>query len=325
MMKFGCSLEMVNLLTSGPCVFTRQSKKFWVDYFKYIAAVGFKGIELPFNCFNTDAMAFETGRSGIPCNARAITSKYGSPEGFLELLKELGIDEITSIHVNANDAMLELVATEKPAELYYNLFERLCLEGLEHAVSLKAGGLIISPTPEIGWILKYFDGDLKIFEEKTVEFMKKIVVMAREQGLTVGIKNEFWSLYRGIKICDLLDQIPEVSYAPDLAHLRISGESMNEILSKYLSRIAYIHVSDTNFEDKVENYKRVNAELPIQGSQKVFCDCGEGSIDIRGILQRLKENGYDGWVVCENKKTLDVYRGLLKLGWFINQNLGKEL
>ena len=118
-MKFACSLEMVNMLTSGPGAFTKQSKKFWMDYLKYIAAVGFRGIELPFNCFHSDAMAFEMGRSGIPCNADAIRTKYDSADGFLSFLKEIGIDEVTSVHINANDAMLELIAVEAEKETYY--------------------------------------------------------------------------------------------------------------------------------------------------------------------------------------------------------------
>ncbi|MCI8993403.1 MAG: sugar phosphate isomerase/epimerase [Eubacterium sp.] len=324
-MKFGCSLEMVNVLTSGPCAFTKQSKKFWIDYFKYIAAAGFQGIELPFNCFNSDAMAFETGRSGIPCNALAVASKYGSPEQFLELLKEFGIEEVTSVHVNANDAMLELAATESPAGEYYGLLEKLCMESLEHAHSLRAGGLVVSPTPELGWVLNYFKDSMDEFEEKTIACMKKLVQAGKEKGVCVAIKNDFWSCFAGEKTKELLEQVKEASFAPDLAHLYISKQPVVETLQSCSDRLAYVRMSDTSFEDAVGNYKRINAELPVSGSQKVFCDCGEGSVDIMGAMQCLKENGYDGWVICENKKTLDVYRGLLKLGWFVNHKLAKNL
>lgn len=324
-MRFGCSLEMVNMLTSGPCAFTKQSKKFWMDYFKYIAAAGFSGIELPFNCFNSDAMAFETGRSGIPCNALAIASKYGSPEAFLKMLQEIGIDEVTSVHVNANDAMLELAATESDAEAYFGLLERLCKEGLDHAVSLKAGGLIVSPTPELGWIMEYFKDDLDEFEEKTVACMENLVAAGKQSGIRVAFKNEFWSYFRGDKMSDLLRRIDGAAFAPDLAHLQIAETSIETMLNTYADKIAYLHISDTSFEDAVGNYKRINAELPVEGSQKVFSDCGEGSVDIAGAIKILENHRYDGWVICENKRTLDVYRGLLKLGWFVNYRLAKNL
>lgn len=282
-------------------------------------------MELPFNCFHSDAMAFETGRSGIPCNAQAIASKYGSPEQFLELLKEIEIEAVTSVHVNANDVMLELAATEAEAETYYDLLEKLYMEGLEHAHSLQAGGLVVSPTPELGWILRYFNDSMDEFEEKTIACIKKLVRAGKEKGICVAVKNDFWSYFAGEKTDSLLEQVKDASFAPDLAHLYISKQPVTETLKSCFERLAYVHMSDTSFEDTVGNYKRMNAELPVEGSQKVFCDCGEGSVDIMEAMHCLKENGYDGWVICENKRTLNVYRSLLKLGWFVNRELAKEL
>ncbi len=274
MMKFGCSLEMVNMLTSGPCAFTKQSKKFWMDYFTYIAAVGFRGIELPFSCFNSDAMAFETGRSGIPCNALAISSKYGSPEQFLDMLREIGIDKVVSVHVNANDAMLELVAVEGSSESYFDLLDQLFSEALAHAVSLHAAGLVVSPTPELGWVERYFGDQMEVFERKTIRALERISQAGSDKGVSVAVKNEFWSVYRGAKVGSVLDQIETLTYAPDLAHLEIAGESAREMTERYGDRIAFPHMSDTSFTDTVGNYCRINAELPIAGSQKVFSDCG---------------------------------------------------
>ena len=80
-------------------------------------------------------------------------------------------------------------------------------------------------------------------------------------------------------------------------------------------------MNDTAFEDAVGNWKRINAELPVEGNQKVFADCGDGKADLKGLVSDLKAAGYDGWVICENRKTLDVYKGLLKLGWFVQYGL----
>lgn len=53
-MKFGCSLEMINMRTSRPNFIIKQSKFYWVEMFKLVAAAGFKGIELPYNPYNSD-------------------------------------------------------------------------------------------------------------------------------------------------------------------------------------------------------------------------------------------------------------------------------
>lgn len=325
-MKFGCSLEMVNMLTSGPNFIFKQSKKFWVDYFKYVAAAGFKGIELPFNPFSSDPMAFETGRCGIPCNSVAVASKYGSPEEFLAFLNDIGINEITSVHANANDAMLELAAAALPAERYYDLLEDMGMQAVTHTKSLKAQGLVFSPTPELGWIHKYFgeDGEAE-FAQKTIEILNKIIAAAKAEGITVALKTEYHSLFRGPKMAELLKAVPDAMMCPDLAHMAIAGDPTTIVVNAHKDQVAFMRLSDTAFEDKHDNYKKINAELPVEGPQKVFCDLGEGRVDLLGAVQTLKDNGYDGWIICEQKKTLDVYRGLLKMRWFVDHEIVGKL
>ena len=321
-MKFGCSLEMVNLLTSGPGVFTRQSKKFWVDYMKFIAAAGFTGIELPYNCFHADAMAFETGRAGCPCNETVLQEKYGGPETFIRFLKEIGVtDGVIDVHISAQDATLELLACAMDPEAYYTLAEKLFFAGLDHAANLKAGCLVVSPSPELGWLYKVFGEDLSDFEEKTSALLEKLVEAAREKGVAIAFKNDFWGYFRGERRAALLARIPELFYAPDPAHLLIEGAKPQEAVSSYKNRLACVRMNDTAFEDVVGNWKCINAELPVEGNQKVFADCGDGKADLKGLVSDLKASGYDGWVICENRKTLDVYKGLLKLGWFVQYGL----
>ena len=344
-MKYACSLEMVNMLTSGPGAFTRQSRFFWTDYMKYVAAVGFSAIELPFNCFHSDAMAFETGRSGIPCSETAINEKYGGADSFLDFLNEIGIsDGVADIHVSAQDAMLELLASGRKAEDYEVLAEQLFFSALDHAERLRAGCLVVSPSPEIGWLERVFgaggelrdgrveagcvndgcveddciqDSDSSEFDRITVSLLEKLLVAARDKGIAVSVKNEFWSYYRKERIDELLGRIPGLRYSPDPAHIIIAGEDPLDAVRKYADRLACVRLNDTKFTDSYQNWKRINAELPVEGPQKIFSDCGEGSADLKGLKTELENAGYDGWVICENRNTLDVHKGLLKLGWFV--------
>ena len=325
-MKFGCSLEMVNLLTSGPNFIIKQSKKYWIDFFKFVAAVGFKGVELPFNPYNSDPMAFETGRCGIPCSAAAIGAKYGSAEDFLALLKDVGIEEVCSVHMNANDAMLELAAAGRPAEDYFRLLLEMGVQAVRHAKSLKAGGLVISPSPECGWVFHYFGEDnTAAFELQTTKVLRQIAAQAAKEGIVVSLKTEYWSLFRGPKMAALLDAVPGARLCPDLAHLAIAGDPVLKVIDAHKDQIAYLRLGDTAFEDRYGNWRRINAEIPVEGPQKVFCDMGEGKVDLYGALKILADHDYDGWVICEQKKTLDVYRGLLKMGWFVQHELAAKL
>lgn len=325
-MKFGCSLEMVNMLTSGPNFIYKQSKSFWTNYFKYIAAVGFKGIELPFNPFSSDPMAFEMGRCGIPLSAFAVKAKYGSPEEFLALLNSVGIDEVTSIHFNANDIVLEILASGRSMDDYFMLYEEAGLAAIDHLASLRGKGLVISPSAELGWLEKLVGGDLDgEFTDRTVQVLNKLAVAAAAKGLEIVLKTEYWSLFRGPKMAALLSRVPGARLCPDLAHLAIAGDPVGIVVEAHKNDIAFMRLSDTDFADSVGNFRKINAEIPVEGPQKVFSDLGEGTVDLIGACRTLKNNGYDGWVICENKKTLDVYKGLLKLGWFVQFELAGKL
>lgn len=324
-MRYGCSLEMVNMLSSGPNFIYKQSKRFWVDYFKLISAAGFKGVELPFNPFSSDPMAFETGRCGIPCNAAAIQSKYGSPEEFIAFLNDIGIEEVTGVHINANDAMLELIASGRPKEDYYELLRQMGIDAIAHLKSLKSNGLIVSPTPELGWVKQLFGSELGLFAEKTESILSELAKEASDNGMTVALKAEYWSLYRGKRMAELLQKVNQAAMSPDLAHMAIAGDPVTKVVEAHKDQIGYMHLSDTNFEDNFDNYCRVNAEIPIKGPQKVFCDLGDGRVDILGAVQVLKDNGYDGWIICEQKKTTDIYKGLLKMRWFLDYQIERKL
>lgn len=325
-MNFGCSLETVNMLSSGPNFIYKQSKSFWTNYFKFIAAVGFKGVELPFNPFNSDPLAFEMGRCGIPLSAFAVKAKYGSPAEFLAFLRSVGIEQVTSVHMNANDVLLEILASERSMDDYFPLFEQAGLEAIDHLVSLEGKGLVISPSAELGWLEKTVGTDLDgDFTDKTVEVLNKLIRAASLKGIQVAVKTEYWSLFRGPKMAGLLHRLPGAYLCPDLAHLAIAGDPVNIVLDAHKDQIAFMRLSDTDFTDNFANFRKINAELPVEGPQKVFCDLGDGNVDLLGACKILKDNSYIGWVICENKKTLDVYKGLLKLGWFTEFELARKL
>lgn len=325
-MKYGCSLEMVNMLASSLNFIYKQSKSFWEDYFKFIAAAGFKGIELPFNPFSSDPMAFETGRCGIPLSAKAIEAKYTSPREFLKFLNSVGIEQVVSIHMNANDARLEANARGYERQLYFRLLEEMGLKAIEHAASLKAECLVISPSPELGWLIKngIKENDAE-FEADTVAVLNLLAPKAEEAGISLAIKAEYWSFFRGSKLAKLVAEVKGAKICPDLAHIHISGDSVVDTVKANKNNIACLHLCDSDFIDEHKNYARINAEIPVDGAQKVFSDLGDGSVDLFGAVKVLNDNGYDGWIIAQQRKTLDVYRGLLKMRWFIDYELGKKL
>ena len=325
-MKFGCSLEMINMRTSGPNFIIRQSKGYWMEMFKLVAAAGFKGIELPYNPYSSDPIAFEVGRCGMPISRSAVDAKYESPQAFMAMLKDFGIEEVTGVHINPNDIMLELLAREGHMNEYFPMLQTLADEAMEFLQALGARNLVLSISPEIGLLAENFgggkDGWQPVFVAKTIEAINLIVGRARGKGIVLSLRNEFWGMGHGVHLQEIFAELdPAVQYSLDAAHLSIGGEDPVKTVQSFSGRLAQVRLNDSSFVDLEQNFRRINPEIPVMGSQRVFCDLGEGTVDVKNLCQSLRESGYDGWIICESRNTLNVHRALLKMRWFIDHEL----
>jgi|GEM_PF-360494 len=330
-MKFGCSLEMVNMRISEPGFKHKLSKSYWVELYRLIAAAGFKGVELPYNPFMTDGIAFNMGRSGMPINRYSIETKYGSVRDFVDLLRESGIDEITGVHVSANDAMIEVISAFRQPEHLFGLIEQAVAEAIEFLAECGGRNLVLSPTPEIGLADRHFGsgagdrGYAPGFLAEIAKLVNRLGEAAAARGIQLSVRNEFWSLIRGREIDAFLERLDPhyVAYSPDLAHLAIADADPAEVVRRHRDRLSAVRFSDTFFRDVERNFEKPNPEIPIAGPQRVFCDLGDGRVDIAGVYRVLKESGYDGWVICESKKTLNVHKALLKMRWSVDHGFAK--
>jgi inosose dehydratase len=320
-MKFGYNLNLVDFEASGPNNMVKKSKIYWDEIYKLIAAAGFKAIEIPYLPYS-----FNIGREGMPFTQSAMKTKYGSIKGFLKFLNECGIEEVTSLHISANDVILDVLDTGKDISLIYDELYKLGNEAIEVISELGGECVVISPTPEIGMLSKYIgngkDGWQPECFEKTIEVINKLVKVANKSNIKIAVRNDFWGLAHGQHIDDFL-RIMDASilYSPDLAHLAISKVDSVQVVKKHSDRVGFVRFNDTEFIDKEENFIKINAELPQVGPQRINCDLGDGTTDVIGAYKALKESGYNGWFICESKKSLNVYRSLLKTRWYVDNML----
>jgi len=77
-----------------------------------------------------------------------------------------------------------------------------------------------------------------------------------------------------------------VSLCLDTAHTAIAGMDVVAAFSRWMDRIAYVHLKDV--DPDLEKY---------DNPMKAFCELGIGTVDFRGVHKALKEHGYDG-VLC---------------------------
>lgn len=329
-MKYILNLEMVNMKTSKPNAFYMNSTMFWIEYFKCIGAAGFDAIEMQYNPYSLDPLSFEIGRCGVPVSRFAIEAKYGSIPEFLAMIGQFGLRGIEAVHIDTNEILNEIIAADGDAKEYFPMMDALMEEAVQFCEEARIPWITLTPTPEIGMLERYYYTQAGDDEPGFLERLEKHLEAAREKAETSGVKiavrNEFWSVLRGEKIVPFLQReaCRRLYYSPDMAHLTIAEAEIGRILRSMGNRIACPRFNDTAFADRHENYKRLNAEIPTEGRQRIFCDLGDGTVDLPHWRDELQKLGYDGVVSCESRKTLEVYKGLLKTKWYIDRVLCRK-
>jgi inosose dehydratase len=100
-----------------------------------------------------------------------------------------------------------------------------------------------------------------------------------------------WEIERVLELSD-------VGLCLDTGHLIVGGGDPLTGLRDWSSRINHLHVKDVR---RAVIEKIVAERTPYEAiwSQKAFCVFGEGDIDLDGVLDHVKQSGFDGWLVVE--------------------------
>ncbi len=84
----------------------------------------------------------------------------------------------------------------------------------------------------------------------------------------------------------------------DMGHFAFGGGDPVEALEKYYHRIWHVHFKD--FDPKVGQDAKENSYDYFKSVEEgVFCELGEGNVDFQSIVNKLLEEGFDGWIVVE--------------------------
>lgn len=320
-MEFGLSLNMVNLNTQEPNRNRRESKYYWDELFELIPAAGFHRIELPY-----EPKWDFGGRSGVPLTARSINIKYENPERFMTVLQEKGIDQIAGIQYDPS------MFFDGNTERFFGAFMHFGEQAVRFARDVRASVVTVTPAPCVGKLEYLRDQEtswevwLDDFLKQAARTMNELSRIADECGVTLAVKNEFYSPLRGEAAAVWIEQMnPSILMDIDTAHLFIAGIDAVSFIRKHSSRIGSVHFTDTAFVDSGEAYKNIQPEFPAGAATQVFRDIGQGKIELKKVYEVLKEIGYNGDIICNNRQTRDEYRAMLRTRSHINNViLGKE-
>ena len=319
-MKFGISLDMINLLYQEPNRNRYESRYFWEELYTLIAAAGFRGIEIPF-----EPLWDFGGRSGVPYTSYTIATKYGPADNYLRLLNDSGIEKVIGVHFDPRLFM------RGDLDGYFGAFGHFASRAIAHAGDLGAPNVTLTPTPSVGLLRHHFgaaaedDAWARKFLERTEELFGRLGSDAEKHGVTLSLRKEYWSLLRGKRIAPFVQKLAgPFRLDIDTAHLRIAGIDPVKFIRKYPDLIGTVHLTDTSFVDDEEAWKNANPEFPRNRATQVFRDIGQGDVDLKAVYGALQSTGYAGWLVCSCRQTRDPMRALLRTRRHIDNHILPE-
>lgn len=311
-MKDCFSMEVVDLDNQAPNRNRRESRYFWDEINHLTAAGGFHSIEIPY-----EPKWDFGGRSGIPRTLRSVTTKFGTAAGYMEFLKQNGIDAIDCIHFNPS------LFCRGIWPLYFGAFGHYAREAVSFAKEVGCGTVVISAAPPVYKIRQLLgEKTEEDFLQETGRVLEEIAAFAEENNVSICLKNEYWGLLRGEKILSFLAGMKKSAKLDlDTAHLAVAGVELPGFVRKAAADIGMVHFTDTSFRDENEAWKTALPEFPAGHATKVFTDPGEGTVDLKGIRDELRQIGYDGIVVWNPKDSYDISRSILRTRYFIDKVL----
>jgi inosose dehydratase len=91
---------------------------------------------------------------------------------------------------------------------------------------------------------------------------------------------------------------PEVGLLFDSGHMTFAGGDAVEMLKKHVARVCHVHCKDVRPEvvKLARNRNWSFLESVINGA---FTVPGDGAVDFPALIEILRDNGYEGWLVVE--------------------------
>ena len=103
-----------------------------------------------------------------------------------------------------------------------------------------------------------------------------------------------WEIERALELTDL-------SLVVDPGHLLIGGSDPIQALRDWRERVNYVHIKDVRM-DVLRGAVADRADMLEAWRRGIFCELGEGDVDLEAFFGELRRAGYEGWIVVEQDR-----------------------
>lgn len=143
------------------------------------------------------------------------------------------------------------------------------------------------------------------------EILNEIGKMAAAYQVTLCLHPHFQMTVEQEDEIDFIAEHTDPAYVKfcfDTAHTVLAGIDFERLFEKYRGRIGYIHLKDQDTEVDVADYR--HKWIHEWDKHQRFYELGTKGIDFPKVLDLLRENDYDGYLVIENDTpTVSNYEG----------------
>ena len=137
-------------------------------------------------------------------------------------------------------------------------------------------------------------GELSTYADKLWEFAARL----KETGIKFAYHHHLKMVVESAEDIDAFCEATEVGLLLDTGHAYAAGADYAEILRKFGSRVAHIHLKDVR-RDILERARKNDWSFNSAVREGMFTVPGDGDIDFSAIGEFIRSSGYRGWVVVE--------------------------
>jgi inosose dehydratase len=95
--------------------------------------------------------------------------------------------------------------------------------------------------------------------------------------------------------------VTDVGLLVDTGHLLVGGADPIRALRDWGERVNYVHIKDVRL-DVLRGVIADRAEALEAWRRGIFCELGDGDVDLPAFFGALDESGYEGWIVVEQDR-----------------------
>jgi len=131
-----------------------------------------------------------------------------------------------------------------------------------------------------------------------------VLGIGRRHGLAVAVHPHVGTLIEKEPEIRRLLESTDASICLDTGHLTVAGADPVGVARVATGRIAHVHLKDVNRElaERVRGGALGYHEAVRRG---LYRPLGEGDVDVAGVVEILREQGYDGWYVLEQDLVIE--------------------